>query len=83
MSNIVIEVYEDLPKTNEDPEFLTDIDIIFPLNTRVDRVNKCCMDHIPGEIFSLYSAEKVVNSDEPVRDLYPVEYITVLKALLL
>jgi hypothetical protein len=41
------------------------------------------MDQIPGEIVSLYSADKevVVNSDEQVvRDLYPVEYISSLEA---
>jgi hypothetical protein len=47
--------------------------IICPLNTQVDRVIKYCTGQIPGEIISLYIAEKVVNSDEQVRDLYPVE----------
>jgi hypothetical protein len=44
-----------------------------PLNTQVDRVNKVCLEQIPGETVSLYSADKVVNSDEQVRDLYPVD----------
>jgi hypothetical protein len=33
------------------------------------------LEQIPGEIVSLYSADKLVNSDEQVRDLYPVEDI--------
>jgi ATP-dependent DNA helicase PIF1 len=37
------------------------------------------MEQIPGEIVSLYSADKVVNSYEPVRDLYAVEYINSLE----
>jgi hypothetical protein len=37
------------------------------------------MEQIPGEIVSLYSADKVVKSDEQVQDLYPVEYIDILE----
>jgi hypothetical protein len=37
------------------------------------------MDHIPGEIISLYGADKVVNSDDQVRDLFPVEFTTIHK----
>jgi hypothetical protein len=33
------------------------------------------LEQIPGEIISLYSAKKMVNSDEQVSDLYPAEYI--------
>jgi hypothetical protein len=33
------------------------------------------MGQIPGEISSLNSTDKVVNSDEPGRDLFPVENI--------
>jgi hypothetical protein len=81
MSKIVREVYGDLPETNYDPEFLADRAIICPpLKTQVDRVNKYCMEHIPGEIVSLCSAEKVVNSVEQVRDVHPVEYINSLEA---
>jgi hypothetical protein len=49
------------------------------LNIHVDRVNKYCMEHISGEIVSLYSTDKVVNSDEQVRGLYTVDYINSLE----
>jgi hypothetical protein len=35
------------------------------------------MEHIPGEISILYIIDKVVISDEQVRELYPVEYTTI------
>jgi hypothetical protein len=38
------------------------------------------MAQIPGEIVSLYIADKVLNPDEQVRDLYLVEYINSLEA---
>jgi ATP-dependent DNA helicase PIF1 len=38
------------------------------------------MEQIPGEIFSLYSAYKALNSDYQVRDSHPVEYINSLEA---
>jgi hypothetical protein len=44
MSRVVREVYGDLPDTNNDTEFLEDGSIIYPLNTQVDRVNKCDWD---------------------------------------
>jgi hypothetical protein len=38
------------------------------------------MEQISGEIDSLYySADKLVNSDEQVMDLYPVEYTSSLE----
>jgi hypothetical protein len=80
MSKILRELYGDLPDTNEDPEFLADRAIIWPLNAQVDRVVNYCMEKILGEIFSLYSAYKVVNSYEQVRDLYPVEYNSSVEA---
>jgi ATP-dependent DNA helicase PIF1 len=80
MSKIVREVYVYLLEPNDDPDFLADRAILCPLNTQVDRVKKYCLEHIPGEIVSLYSTDKAVNSDEQARDLYPVEYINSLKA---
>jgi hypothetical protein len=50
------------------------------LNTQVDRVKKYCIEQIPGETVRLYSAGKGVNSDEQLRDLYPVENIISLEA---
>jgi hypothetical protein len=50
-----------------------------PLNTQVDSVNKYFIEQISGEIVSLYSADKVVNSDEQLWDFYPVEYTNSLE----
>jgi hypothetical protein len=80
MSKMAREVYGDLPDTYDDPELLTDRATLYPLNKQVDIVIMYCMDHIPGEIGSLYSSDKVVNSDEQSKELYPVEYITILEA---
>jgi hypothetical protein len=80
LSKIVREVYGYLPDTNDDPDLLADRAILCPLNTQVDRVNTFCLEQIPGEIVSLYSADKVVSSDEKVRDFYPVEYINSIEA---
>jgi hypothetical protein len=62
MSKIAREVYGYFPDTNDDPEFLEDRAILCPLNTQVDRVNKYFSEQIPGQIISLCSADKVVNS---------------------
>jgi hypothetical protein len=79
MFKIAREVCWDLPETNWDPDLLTDRAIICPMGKQVDKLNKYCMENIPGEIISLYIAYKLLNSDEQVRELYRVDYTATAK----
>ena len=71
-------VYQDFQGQSFDQDreaFLTSKAILTPKNTDVNTINDYLINKFPGEVVSIYSADKLDTQDKDEQVQYPVEYL--------